>query len=69
MKRCIGVQWKQCNDCDYKAKQNSDLDRHIKSHLNIGVMEWKQSPECDYKVKTNSEIKMHKSNVHVQWVA
>jgi len=31
MKRNIGVQWNICLSCDYKKKQTSDLNRHIKS--------------------------------------
>ena len=31
-KHDIGVRWKQCPDCDSKAKVNGTLGRHIKSH-------------------------------------
>jgi len=27
----VGVQWKQCPRCDFKAKKNSNLNQHIKS--------------------------------------
>jgi len=31
-KHNIGVNWKQCPDCDYKAKQTDTLKLHIKRH-------------------------------------
>ena len=31
-KHNIGVKWKQCADCDYKAKHTGDLNKHIKKH-------------------------------------
>ena len=26
----VGIQWKQCPDCDFKAKTNGYINKHIK---------------------------------------
>ena len=52
-KYSIGVQWKQCPHCDYKAKGNGQITTHKAHKHNIGV-KWHQCPHCDYRTRVKT---------------
>ena len=55
----------QClfKNCDYKAKENSTLKRHLVFKHDIGVT-WHKCPHCDYKAKNKMNLKRHLANRH-----
>lgn len=62
-----------CNieDCEYKCKKKSNLNRHKADVHDIGVTWHKCDIEdCDYKCKQKSHLKQHQADVHnidVKW--
>jgi len=63
MKHSIGVKWKQCPHCDYRAKSNSQITQHKATKHDIGV-KWKQCPHCDHKAKQTGDLKVHIKRKH-----
>ena len=51
----------QCPECDYKATQNGDLQRQIKS---IHIGETFPCPDCDYKATQKSHLVRHIRSIH-----
>ena len=51
----------QCNQCRYKAKQNGDLSRHIKS-VHDGAKF--PCPQCDHKATLKGNLLKHIKSIH-----
>ena len=58
-----GVTWQLCEDCDYKAKQKSDLKKHRAAVHNKNVT-WHKCEDCDYKAKQKGALKKHRAYIH-----
>ena len=54
----IGVKWKNCPDCDFKAKTTVNLNVHLEKMHNLDV-QWKQCPQCDFKAKSTGGLNRH----------
>jgi len=59
----IDVQWKQCPNCDYKAKTNNNLKMHKAAMHSIGVL-WTDCPHCDHKSKQTNDLNKHIKSQH-----
>ncbi|KAJ8913718.1 hypothetical protein NQ315_007435 [Exocentrus adspersus] len=61
----------KCHLCDYKAKHQCDLKRHMLVHKHSSEIEWLKCPLCDHKTKRKENLKghmlVHKHPAETKW--
>ena len=52
-----------CNQCDFRATFESNLQRHIKTKHEELKSQW-QCDQCEYKTSDSSNLNRHKKSMH-----
>jgi len=66
----VDVLWQQCEYCNYKCKDKSNLQRHLKDIHELGDIKSFKCNLCNYVAKHKNTLDRHFSNIHdvnIKW--